>query len=230
MFESFEKRSLEPERLDLGKYTAAEYALWQKEIRFVHRILGEMRALTRTLVKEAAASGDQNLSILDVGAGSGDLLIALGRRLGAKDAFLVAADLNIEALGSIKNTNAHITAVGCNSMRLPFADNSFDYSFSTLFLHHLADDDAIRFLKEIDRVTLRKFFVVDLHRHAASYYLYRLIGTIFLQRFTLEDGALSIRKSFRPDELRRLVQSAGIDNVRIKRSAAFRLILSGGNG
>ena len=229
MFEKFKHRSLEPERLDTGDYTQQEYAKWQREIRVIHRIFGEMRALRGALLSEMRASESKQVSILDVGAGSGELLKAVKKWVQGKDAFLVGAELSWDATFSIttNSTNGEVQAVQCNALELPFGDDSFDYIFSTLFLHHLTDEQAVMLLNEISRVARKRFFVIDLHRSAIAYYFYKIVGGLFLQRFTREDGALSILKSFRPRELRDLAHKAGFKDATVMRSAAYRLVLSG---
>src|SRR5207249_5120018 len=74
MFERFAQRSHKPERLDTGDYTREEYAKWQREMWFIHRLFGEVRALRRSLMKALRSNGSDRISILDVGAGSGELL------------------------------------------------------------------------------------------------------------------------------------------------------------
>jgi len=229
MFGKFKQRSLKPERLDTGDYTPEEYSKWQQEIRVIHRVFGEMRALRRAMLSELRASESKCVSILDVGAGSGELLKAVKKWAPGKDTFLVGAELSGEAAVSIKENGVGggIHAIQCDALKLPFGDDSFDYIFSTLFLHHLTDEQAVQLLNEIGRVARKRFFVIDLHRSAIAYYFYKIIGAVLLQRFTREDGALSILKSFRPRELSALAVRSGLKDVKVKRSAAYRLVLSG---
>ncbi len=226
---SLKQRSLKPERLDTGDYTPAEYAKWHREMRLLHGFFGEMRALRGSLLKELRNDDAERVSILDVGAGSGRLLGAIRQWSGNKKTFLVGAELSADAALLIKHNsiNGEIQAIQSDALELPFADDSFDYVISTLFLHHLTDDQCVTLLGEIGRIARRKFFIIDLHRHAAAYYLYRIFSPLFLQRFTQEDGALSILKSFRPGELESLARRAGFDNITVERSAAYRLVLSG---
>jgi len=77
MFPDLTHRSLELERLDTGDYTESEYALWQKEMYYINRFLGDTRCL-RLAIKDCLNEGvERGLSILDVGAGSGELLAAV---------------------------------------------------------------------------------------------------------------------------------------------------------
>jgi ubiquinone/menaquinone biosynthesis C-methylase UbiE len=188
----------------------------------INRFLGDTRALRLSLLNEINCETEGSLSVLDVGAGSGELLRTIEKW--AKNTFLVGAELNEEAARSMKKNK--ILSVQCDALELPFADDSFDYAISSLFLHHLNDEQVVRLFVEMNRVTRKKFFVIDLHRHPAAYFLYKAFSPLFLQRFTQEDGALSILKSFQPDELKDLANRANLKNAEVKRRAAFRIVLS----
>lgn len=224
MFEKFKTRSLELERLDTGDYTAAEYQRWQKEMWFIHRIFGEMRALRRTLFRDLVNDGSKTFSILDVGAGEGELLMALGKWSDKYEIFRVGVEIDAVAAKGIKRKS--ISAVRADALKLPFADSIFDYVFCTLFLHHMGDDDAVRLLKEMARVAAKRIYAVDLNRHPTAYYTYRILGRMFLQRFTLDDGSLSILRSYTPPELFELAERAGLTDVKLEHSRANRLVLS----
>lgn len=225
MFEQFKKRSKKLERLDTGDYTEQEYARWQREMKYIHAIFGEQRALKNTLFRDIRSEGSNKFSVLDVGAGSGGLLRELKNWTSHGDAFLVGAELDGGAARSI-NVDG-IAGLQCGALRLPFGDKSFDYVFCTLFLHHLDDEPAVRLLQEMSRVAARRIYVIDLNRHPLAYYAYRFFGWPFLQRFTLEDGALSILRSRTPDELLQLADRAGLKNATVEHSRANRLILTG---
>lgn len=224
MFGRFKHRSYKLERLDTGDYTPAEYAKWQGEMRFVHRIFGENRALRRALFPEIGNVGD-DLSILDVGAGSGELLDSILKWNIRPKPFLVGAEINADAARSIENRA--ISAVRCDALLLPFADNSFDFVVCSLFLHHLTDEKAVVLLAEMKRVARNRIFAIDLHRSPVAYYFYKIVGSMFLQRFTVEDGSLSILRAFKPSELEHLARAAGLKEISVSRSAAYRLVLSG---
>ena len=120
-----------------------------------------------------------------------------------------------------------IISIRGDALRLPFADGSFDYSISSLFTHHLDDVETVRVLEELSRVTRRRIFIIDLHRHPIAYCFYRTVGRLFLHnRLLREDGALSILRSFKPQELIDLASRAGLDDVRLERRFPYRLILS----
>ena len=222
MFARFKQRSFQLERLDTGDYTATEYKRWQREMRFVHRIFGESRALRKSLFRDI--DGEKQVSILDVGAGSGELL-SIAKNWNPTGISVVGAELDEVAAATIRDRN--LTAVRCDALRLPFCDGAFDYVFCSLFLHHLNDERGARLISEMKRVARRRIFLVDLHRSPVAYYFYRMVGRLFLQQFTLEDGSLSILRAFQPVELEKLAIAAGLEDVEVLRSFAYRLVLSG---
>src|SRR5439155_24549812 len=100
MLGKFAHRSHKLERLDTGDYTPAEYAKWQSEMKLINRWLGDSRALRLALKDELKHCGDR-ISILDVGAGSGELLKTAKGAIRNKRTFLVGAELNDEDAKSI---------------------------------------------------------------------------------------------------------------------------------
>src|ERR1700740_2136907 len=96
MFPSFQQRSLEPENLDKGSYTAEEYEGCLVELRRINEWLGDANALRDSLLKEIADRDLKSFSVLDVGAGSGELLrvAAAWARKTNRAAFLAGVELN----------------------------------------------------------------------------------------------------------------------------------------
>lgn len=232
MFEQFQKRSYELEHLDKGDYTAEEYEGALVELRRINEWLGDASALKNSLLAEVRRAKLQTFSVLDVGAGSGELLRVAAKwaRENGRRAHLVGLELNARASKAILEESKEfdgIEAVRGDALRLPFADQSFDYAICSLFTHHLKDKDAMRVIHELSRAARRRIFVIDLHRHPLAYYLFTTVGHLFLHnRLIREDGALSILRSFRPQELKRLAEQAQLADVKVERRFPFRLVLS----
>ena len=74
MFERFKQRSYELEDIDTGNYTPEEYESCISELQLVNRWMGDAHALKQTLLKDVEESAMPEFSVLDVGAGSGELL------------------------------------------------------------------------------------------------------------------------------------------------------------
>lgn len=232
MFSRFDQRSYELEHLDKGDYTPEEYEGCLVELRRINDYLGDARALRRELLPLIERAGLHSFSVLDVGAGSGELLrvIAEWSEETGRAAHLVGLELNARSASAILEGSAsfpNIASVRADALHLPFADNSFDFVICSLFTHHFRDEQVVSILVQLSRVARRSIFVIDLHRHAAAYYLYRTIGRLFLyNRLVREDGALSILRGFSPGELARLGQQAELSDVRVTRRFPFRLVLS----
>ena len=228
MFNRFRHRSEELEHLDKGDYTPEEYEGCMVELRRVNRFLGDAGALRRTLLEEI-----EDFSVLDVGAGSGELLrvVAHWSHENKRHARLVGVELNARSASAILEESAafsEISALRGDALRLPFADDAFDYVICSLFTHHFKDAGVVSVLSELNRVTRRRLFVIDLHRHPLAYFFYTTVGRLFLHnRLIREDGALSILRSFRPEELRQLAVQAHLRDVQVERRFPFRLVLSG---
>ncbi len=226
-------RSLKLERIDTGDYTPEEYDRFLREIGFINRVLGDNRALKKTLLREIENENSAHFSVLDVGAGSGELLraVAESARKTNRKTRLVGLELNARSAKAILETSknyAKIEAVRADAFSLPFADNSFDYAICSLFTHHFIDENVIEILREMKRVARRRIFVIDLHRHRAAYYSYKLFCRAFrISRLVREDGSLSVLRGFAPDELKIIGEKAGLENVSVKRIAPFRLVLEG---
>jgi SAM-dependent methyltransferase len=228
----FQKRSEKLELIDTGDYTAREYEGCLRELRRVNHYLGDTSALRKTLLREIETENLRKFSVLDVGAGSGELLRAIAEfAKDKKSAHLVGLELNARSARAILEESksfAEIFSIRGNALNLPFADASFDYVICSLFTHHFKDEKVVEILAEMKRVARRKIFVIDLHRHALAYFLYTTVGRLFLyNRLIRHDGALSILRSFRPPELKDLAAEAKLENVSVERHFPFRLVLSG---
>jgi ubiquinone/menaquinone biosynthesis C-methylase UbiE len=232
MFEKFRKRSHELENIDKGTYTPEEYEGCLVELRRVNEWLGDANALRDSLFKEIERRALRSFSVLDVGAGSGELLrvTAQWARETNRVAELAGLELNersAEAILSESRDFPEISSVQANGLVLPFADNSFDYAIQSLTLHHFDDEGAVAIIREMGRVATRGIFVIDLHRNPVAYFFYTTIGRLVLHnRLLREDGALSILKSFKPEEMEEIGRQARLANVKVEKHFPSRLVLS----
>ncbi len=229
----FQTRSHQLERLDTGDYTTAEYDVCLSELRFINRWIGDIWALRKTLLREIEQAELREFSVLDVGAGSGELLreIAKYAKKTKRNAKLFGLEYNELSANSIvsesKNFN-EISAIRGDGFSLPFADNSFDYTICSLFTHHFTDENVVKLLLEMKRVSQRGIFVIDLHRHTIAYALYKVFCVAFrISRLVREDGSLSVLRGFKPNELKDLAKQVKLENASVERHFPFRLVLRG---
>jgi ubiquinone/menaquinone biosynthesis C-methylase UbiE len=171
--------------------------------------------------------------VLDVGAGSGELLRVAaswaretGRRF--KGVGLELNERSAQAILEESKTFPEISSVRADALRLPFGDAEFDYVMCSLFTHHFRDEQVVDILREMHRVAQRRIFVIDLHRYPVPYFFYTTLGKLVLKnRLIRHDGALSILRSFKPRELLSLAQAAGLHNVAVEHHFPARLVLTG---
>lgn len=230
MFSNFKTRSYELENIDRGTYTAEEYEGCIVELQLVNRWLGDSRAIVATLKSETRESKLDQISVLDVGAGSGELLRVIDDWTQKTRRHLhgVGVELNARSVQAIlEESNSRIDAVQADALKLPFDNATFDFVICSLFTHHFVDDQVVQILKEMARVAKRKIIVIDLHRHPVAYLLYTTVGKLFLHnRLLREDGALSILRSFKSDELLALAKNARLREISVSRHFPFRLVLT----
>ena len=232
MFDKFKRRSYKLEYLDTGNYTPEEYEDCIGELQFVNRWMGDAHSLKATLFPEVESNSLSNFSVLDVGAGSGELLrvTAAWARQTNHRLCAVGLELNERAAESIIQKSGHfheISSVRGDAFKLPFSDSEFDYVMCSLFTHHFVEEQIVQILREMSRVAKRRMFVIDLHRHPIAYFLYTTLGKLVLKnRLVRHDGALSILRGFKADELLELAQRAGLQDVWLERHFPYRLVLS----
>lgn len=235
MFERFRQRSSELEHLDKGDYTPEEYEGCIIELQRVNKWLGDASALRNSLLKEIERAELGSFSVLDVGAGSGELLrvVAQWARDTDRQARLVGLELNERSARAITEDSPEfpeIKAIRGDAFRLPFSPKEFDYVFCSLFTHHFQDAQVVKLLLEMNRVARRGIYVIDLHRDPVPYFFYTTVGRLFLHnRLIREDGALSILRSFKPEELANLGREARLANVSVEKHFPSRLVLSAGS-
>jgi ubiquinone/menaquinone biosynthesis C-methylase UbiE len=227
----FKHRATRPERIDTGDYTHEEFERFLKEIRFINKRLGDRSALEKTLLADISVRDLKEFSVLDVGAGTGELLgmIAEFARRGERNVHLVGLDLNALSIREIAEESrrySEISPVRANALDLPFGENSFDYAICSLFTHHLTEEQIQRVLPEMFRVARRGIVVIDLERDPRAWFLYQLFCFVYrISPLVRQDGSLSIRKGFRVEEFEELAEKLSFPNASVIRSDPFRVVL-----
>ena len=195
-----------------------------RDLRRVNRWLGGV-ALSAAAI-EALAPDVTRLSMVDVGTGGADIPTALldrahregrGLTITAIDSReeIVAAALRVNP--ELANTHGLILETG-DGRRLDFPDRSFDLAHCSLVLHHLEPEAAVELLREMGRVARIGVVINDLDRTRLD-----LAGALLLarlatrNRYSRNDGPLSVRRAYRVPEVVRLLRTAGHRPVRVFR-------------
>ncbi len=177
-----------------------------------------------------AGSAAPVLRVLDVACGGGDVAIDLwkrARRLNVRLA-LTAIDVSQTAVEQARDAARHagagIDVVRLDALRDPLP-SGFDVAVTSLFIHHLSRDEAVRVLRKMAEAAPR-VVVNDLERTRAGYVAAR-IGTRMLSRSPVVhvDGPRSVRAALTREELRSIAEGAGLREPRVVRRWPFRLLL-----
>lgn len=168
--------------------------------------------------------------VLDVGTGTGDflpLLVAAGyRAVGADFTYAMMA----QGRKKLANPVKHTAFVAGDALALPFPDETFDGLVNGFLLRNLAD--LPRGLAEMRRVVKPGARVVCLEITNPTLPVFRQLFDLYFGRLVPLLGGLisgrpdaytylpeSVRRFVSPDQLKALMEAAGLRHVRYRRLA-----------
>jgi 2-polyprenyl-3-methyl-5-hydroxy-6-metoxy-1,4-benzoquinol methylase len=198
-------RVVVPELLDYASPEVARDNL--RDLVRINRYLGGHSILHRIMADFVRAQ--DRFSMLDVGAASGDMGAALQRRY--PRATVTSLDRKCVHLEKA----AHPKLAG-DAFLLPFAERSFDFVFSSLFLHHFSDEQVVELFRNFRTVARRAVLAIDLERGPLAYYFIPATKWLFgWHDISLYDGPVSVRAAFKKDELLSLALRSGLKHARV---------------
>ena len=220
------------ELMDEPGVDPAELARSLHDLREVNRWLQGTRVVLRHLARMAARLPALDFTVLDVATGSADIPLAVSRWARARGgrARVVATDFHAGTLALAREHAARdpdVRVEEADARALPYADGAFDFSLCSTALHHFDEEDAVRVLRELDRVAARGVVVSDFRRSRGSLLGVQLLAATVWRGHpvTRHDGPVSIRRAYTPAEVRALAEAAGIRGARVYTHLPFRLAL-----
>lgn len=222
-------RSDTAELLDEDSHDPAELAVNFRDIQRVNRLLGGTSTILRHLPRLLAAiPKGQPVTILDLATGTADIPRAISSwaRQHGVPVRIVASDASEEILALAREavTDHDVTIARHDARSVPLPDHAVDIVLCSLSLHHFDPDDAVRVLREMDRLARTGFILNDLRRdrfgYAAAWVASRLTTR---NRLTRNDAPLSVLRAYTPSELAELLLRAGIENSTISTHPWFRM-------
>ncbi|MEH0155148.1 methyltransferase domain-containing protein [Limibacter armeniacum] len=184
-----------------------------------------------TLLKQA---GQQPVTVVDLGCGSGDMVRQLAKRFKKNhpQIKLIGVDANPAVIEYAKSKSVDfpdIEFITDDIFSERFQKREFDIILCTLFTHHFEDNTLLQLLKHWRSQAKIGVVINDLHRHWFAYHSIDWLTRLFSKSYmTKYDAKLSVLRSFKKNELENLTQKAGWMQFSLKWKWAFRwqLILS----
>jgi 2-polyprenyl-3-methyl-5-hydroxy-6-metoxy-1,4-benzoquinol methylase len=172
------------------------------------------------------------LRILDIASGGGDVIIGVSK-LAARHGVELEAhgwDISPTAVAHAQ-TAADSAKVSCSfyvhNALIDDLPRDFDIILSTLFLHHLTNNDARDLLRRMAEAARHCVLIDDLCRNRLGY-LYAWTGARLLTRSRIVhvDGPLSVRAAYTIAEFTQLARDAGMHDVKYRRHWPQRFLMT----
>ncbi len=164
------------------------------------------------------------LTVLDVGAGLGDVLIHLQHRLEREAVRVRALALDWHRTAARLSAARGLPSVTADALALPLADKAVDIVIASQLLHHFSRHAARNVIRELDRVARLGVVVADIRRtFVARWGIWFAAVLLGFHRVSRRDGVLSVRRGFTLPELAALIEEAGV-SADVRRRPGFRLV------
>ena len=214
------QRKVIAELLDDDLGTPEQIAKSLVDLRHINHWFGGTWTTATLLRRIARESGQTKLSLLEVGAGRGDLPQQVRSSLA-----LAEIDLKITLLDRIpshlpQNT---VPSVAADALHLPFQDDAFDVVSNCLFAHHFEPGSLPLLVKEALRVARRAVLINDLIRSRLHLGMVYLGLPLFASRITWHDAPASVRRAYTIEEMRSLLADLPAKRLEITRHYFYRM-------
>lgn len=166
----------------------------------------------------------QEFTLLDAGAGSGDIVAYLNRRTSRYGVRLncITLDVHRESVRMCRDRGFRSFVADVGS--IPLTDRCTDIIVVSQLLHHFTRAAAVGILRECARIARHGIVVADLERaHIATTGVWLASLLLRFHPTTRHDAVVSIRRGFSPSELKALLTAAGMD-TQVYRRPGYRLV------
>lgn len=190
------------------------------ELKVINKFLGGISTTKKGLRKFLRNTYDKKIKILDAGSGASDVFEK------EKNKFvLFSLDRNKKICTYLKS-NKNINPVFGNALELPFKRKSFDIVHTSLFLHHLNEEEIKKLLSVFSETAVNGIIINDLRRSILAYLGIKILTMLFSKSdFVKNDGPLSVKKGFTKDDLTKILNKIPFSRYEIKRTWAFRWLV-----
>lgn len=218
MLPDLRARSAAPELMDDPTIGGDELVTALRELRLINRLLlAALPTVEGVAALWGAAGCPRELSILDVGAGSGDGCRPLLRwaTLRGVAMEITLLDIHPETCAEAERffrTEPRVTVRQGDLFAL--APGSVDIVTAALVLHHFPEPQLTQALQALTRAARIGVVVNDLHRNVLAWGGIRLATALLSRnRVIRHDAPLSVARGFREADLLRLREQPGLERL-----------------
>lgn len=191
----------------------------------VNRLLGGWPRIYREWIRPALKSAGKEASILDIGCGGGDILRML-------DALTRADQLEVNFIGiepderpihylTKQRWPSNFSFINTDSSDLAHQNHTYTVVISNHLVHHLSSTELKRVCSDTEKLANKLVLFSDIERSDIGYAFFSTLSPLFFKgSFIAADGIISIRRSYRRDELQSLLP----EKWTVKRQFPFRLL------
>ena len=226
------RRRLLPERMDepgLDPRQHAQALRGLARLNFFSSSAGILWPAIRRLAAERQAA---TLRVLDIASGAGDVAIALARRARRTGVRLEILGVDISPTAvSVARENAKRAGVDAMFRVVDVLSDPLpgghDILMTSLFLHHLEDEQAASLLRQMRSAEADLVLVSDLRRSRAGLWLAHSIPRMLTRSPIVHvDAPRSVERAFSLAEIRALCELAGVSGYRLQHRWPCRFLLS----
>lgn len=223
------QRQNRPEAMDGADLDPALLADDLRNLAHLNRFFGGRSVVRRHLSAVLAQlRPGEPLRVLDIGSGAGDLCRVVVQRCRAvkRPVVLWSLDFHPQVQAFARTELAaypEVRLIRGDAREMPLRTGAVDLALCTLALHHFADEDAVRVLSEMRRVSRRWCVVSDLRRGQAARAGVWLATRLTRNPMTRQDGPQSVERAFTPAELETIARAAGWGSPRVRVEPWFRM-------
>jgi 2-polyprenyl-3-methyl-5-hydroxy-6-metoxy-1,4-benzoquinol methylase len=179
-------------------------------------------------------AGMRQVTVLDVGSGGGDVMLACRDRARARaQGTELAITLLDQSAIALEHAAEQAAAGGfdvgriiADALRVDLPSQFFDVITCTLMLHHLERADAVCLLRKMADAARCLLVVQDLRRCATGYGAAWLAARVVTRSPIVHwDGPVSVAGAFTIDEAGEMAREAGLDAARIVSRFPWRWVL-----
>lgn len=212
------KRKFDPEiqeMMDLEQPYSAELDKDLENLRKLNAWFGSHR-LIRYYAKQwlKQIPEGEMIQVLDLATGGGDI-----PRLLVDMARVVNREIRVRAIDFQQSTLEIARAASRQYPEIEYClgdireydtEGHFHIVFCNLALHHFSEEDAVRILKRVRKLSSGYGLVSDLLRDWWGIVsVYFITATLFREEMTVHDARLSIRRAFSGEEFKKMGELAG---------------------